>query len=190
MLAPYLGDEPPAQLQADAAISFYPPGVVYTRTPEEVEALLPEDLRRMVEEDEAARRREALRDSPLFAPSAFLANPTAGAVDLVWDLPRDERVTGYEVRWRGVHGGDWQGSPVPPGDRWQVDGLQDGTRYAFQVRASAPDLVSEWTEQVEAVPGAVGATSLGSMVPGGSVWSLVRILGKGLVSVVRARLGI
>jgi zona occludens toxin (predicted ATPase) len=121
---------------------------------------------------------------------ALAASPTAGAVDLAWDPWRDERITGYEVRWRRVDSGDWESSPVPPGARWQVDGLQDGVKYTFQLRAVAPERVSEWTEEVEAVPGAVGATSIASMVPGGSVWALMRIVALSLASVVRARLGI
>jgi hypothetical protein len=190
LMAPYQGDEPPVQLQAEALAHFYPPGVVYTRTPEGVEALLPGDLRRLVEAEEAARRREELRDLPLSVPKALVANPTAGAADLVWDPPRDERVTGYEIRGREVADGDWQRNLIPRGNRWQACGLRDGVRYAFQVRAVAPDRVSAWTEEVHTVPGAVGTTSIASMVPGGSIWSLVRIVVLSLASVVRARLGI
>lgn len=47
LLAPYSGDEPPAELQAQAAAHFYPPGVVFQRTPPEVPALLPADVRRL-----------------------------------------------------------------------------------------------------------------------------------------------
>ena len=190
MLAPYHGDEPPVQLQADALAHFYPPGVVYTRTPEGVEALLPEDLRCVIEEDQAEKRREALRGLPLPPPEALATNPTAGAVDLVWVPPRDERITGYEVRVREAGDDGWQNTPIAVGARWQAGGLQDGVRYAFQVRAIAPGLVSRWTEEVEVVPGAVEATSISSLVPGGSPWSLARIVVLSLASVVRARLGI
>jgi hypothetical protein len=195
MLAPFEGDEPPAQIQADALAHFYPPAVVYIRTPECVEALLPEDLRDMIAADEEEFIRDVWRGHPLRPPRALVANPTAGAADLVWDPPLYGQITGYEVRWREVRGGGeggevWHSMPVPPAGRWQVGELQDGVRYAFQVRAVAPERASEWTEEVEAVPGAVGATSIGSMVPGGSVWALVRIVALSLVSVARARLGI
>ncbi len=188
MLAPYEGDEPPAQIQADALAHFYPPGVVYTRTPKGVPAAVVGDMQRLGEPD--WRLLSYLnKDIPLSPPEALVANPSAGAVDLVWDPPRDESITGNEVRWREADDGDWESSAVPPSARWQVGGLQDGVRYAFQLRAVAPDRVSEWTDEVEAVPGAVEATSIGSMVPGGSVWSLVRIVALSLASVVRARLG-
>ena len=70
-----------------------------------------------------------------------------------------------------------------------MNGLRDGQRMQFQVRALAGERCSEWTRQVEAVPGAVRAASLLSMMPGVSPWSLVRMVGYSLAAVVRARMG-
>lgn len=195
LLAPYAGDEPPAQVQADARSHFYPAGVVYHQAPRGVEAVVPGDLQRLVAADRRQRLRQRLRETPLPPPDAFLANPTDGAVDLVWRPPRDPRLTGYEVRWRGASDRDWQGQQTWPADgeqaagRRRVDGLCNGESYCFQVRAVAGDRSSVWTPEAEAVPGAVGAASLFSMMPATSPWSLVRMVGYSLASVVRARLG-
>ncbi len=206
LLAPYAGDEPPAQIQADARAHFYPAGVIYHQTPPGAEAVVPADLQQLVKADQRERLRQRLRDLPLPPPDAFLANPTGGAVDLVWRPSRDPRLTGYEVRWRAAGDRDWQGRQILPASgvqaangmqaangiqtvtRWQVDGLSNGERYCFQVRALAGDRTSVWTPEAEAVPGAVGATSLWSMMPATSPWSLVRLVGHSLASVLRARL--
>jgi hypothetical protein len=212
LLAPYAGDEPPAQVQADARAHFYPPGVIYRQAPPGVEAVVPDDLQRLVAADRRQRLRQRLGDAPLPPPDAFLANPTDGAVDLVWRPPRDPRLTGFEVRWRGAGNRDWQGEIIRPAHgtqaadgeqvadgtpdtdgaqatgRWQVGGLRNGESYCFQVRALAGDRSSAWTPEAEAVPAAVGATSLFSMMPATSPWSLVRLVGYSLASVVKARL--
>ena len=194
LLAPYVGDEPPAQVQADAQAHFYPPGVIYHQVPPGVEAVVPSDLQRLVAADRRQRLRQRLRNEPLLPPDAFLANPTDVAVGLVWRPPRDPRLTGYEVRWRAAGDRDWQRQRFRPTDggyaagRWQVAGLRNGERYCFQVRALAGERTSAWTPESEAVPGAVGAASLFSMMPATSPWSLVRLVGSSLASVVRARL--
>jgi hypothetical protein len=70
-----------------------------------------------------------------------------------------------------------------------VEGLHNGQSCSFQVRALAGDRTSVWTAEAEAVPGAVEAASLLSMMPATSPWSLVRLVSHSLASVVRARLG-
>ncbi|MEJ2736976.1 MAG: fibronectin type III domain-containing protein [Anaerolineae bacterium] len=206
LLAPYAGDEPPAQIQADAWSYFYSAGVIYHQAPPGVEAVVPRDLQQLVKADRRERRRQKLRDAPLPPPDAFLANPADGAVDLVWRPPHDSRLTGHEVRWRRAGDRDWQGHRIGPASaqdaegapdadgpqvngRWRVDGLRNGESYSFQVRALAGERTSVWTAEAEAVPGAVEAGSLLSMMPATSPWSLVRLVGYSLASVVRARLG-
>ena len=200
LLAPYAGDEPPGQVQADARAHFYPAGVIYHQAPPGVEAIVPGDLHCLVAADRQEQLRQRLRDAPLPPPDAFLANSTDGAVDLVWRPPRDPRLTGYEVRWRAAGNRDWLGQQiglaggtqdaggVQAAGRWQVDGLRSGESYRFQVRALAGDRTSAWTAEAEAVPGAVGVSSLFSMMPAASPWSLLRLVGYSLASVLRARL--
>jgi hypothetical protein len=193
LLAPYAGDGPPAGVQADALAHFYPAGVVYHHAPEGVGAVVAGDLRRLVMADAQERQRQQLRarldaGAPLPSPAAFLANPTDGAVDLVWDPPPDAVLTGYEVRWREAREGTWQLRRIPPGNRWQVDGLRNGRAYRLQVRALLGERASAWTDEAGAVPGAVQAASLFSMMPAVRPWSLLRMVGYSLVHVVRARL--
>jgi hypothetical protein len=189
MLAPYLGDEPPARLQAEAMACFYPPGVVYLKTPAGLDAAVPGEVWQRIEADRQRREQRRLAGRPLPEPLAPMANPADGAVDLVWDAPRDARITGYEVRWREAAVRDWQAARLPVATRRRVTGLRNRGRYAFQVRAVADGCTSVWTEMVEAVPGPVEAASLLSAVPGGSVWTLVRMVGHSLAHVLRARLG-
>ena len=59
--------------------------------------------------DGVARRLEIARErtGPPPVPLAFLANPSDGAVDLVWDEPEDARLSGYEIQWRREGEADW-----------------------------------------------------------------------------------
>jgi hypothetical protein len=186
LLAPYTGDEPPGTMQAEAMAYFYPPGVIYHRTPPGLEAVTPGDLRRAIAAEE--RRKGLQSDAPLPAPRAFLANPSDEAADLVWEPPRDVRVTGYEVRWRASRAGEWRHQEIPVGKRWQVAGLENGRRHLFQVRALAEGRHSDWTPEAEVVPGPVGGNPLLAMAAGMSPWTLVRLLGHSLAHVIRARL--
>ncbi len=186
LLAPYLGDAPPVQVQADALAHFYPMGVIYHQTPPGLDAVVPADIRQWIVADE--RKRQQVSDVPLPAPRAFLANPSDGAVDLVWEEPRDAGVTGFEVRWRTAGEGEWHTEQVPPGNRWQVDGLRNRQRYAFQVRALAEGRQSAWTAEAEAMPGAVAVASLLSMIPENALGTLVRMVAYSLAHVLSARL--
>lgn len=154
MVAPYRGEEPPADLQAAAMSFFYPPGIAYLRTPPGVDALLADDVREEIGriEQEAA----SASDAALAPPQSLLANPSPGAITLTWDPPPDPRVTGYELHWRPVGADRWENLSLPQCDRWRVAELWDGTRYAFRLAALAPRARSPWTPAVEGVPGAVG----------------------------------
>lgn len=183
LLAPYGGDEPPTALQAGAAAHFYPPGVVFHTAPEGVQALLPEDIRTAAEAGLRQAAIAAIETVP--APTAFLANPAPGQANLVWDQPRDLPVSGYEIAWRAAGEADWRTEAIPPSNRWQVAGLEDGQAYVFKVRAACGERLSAWTQEQTCVPGAVTSSGLGNAasLP---LWSLLRMIAGSLWSVVRA----
>ncbi len=180
LLAPYSGDQPPAQLQDDVEAFFYPFGVVYLQTPSGVDAVLPEEVRSLVTERELEA--QMLSSAPLPPPTALLASPSDGAVDLTWDPPRDERVSGYELRWREAEGGVWQTRIIGPGKRLHLPNLTNDTAYLFQMRATAEDRQSTWAPVVRGVPGPVIQTvSPFSSVSGASPLTLLKLIYYGLV---------
>jgi hypothetical protein len=99
LLAPYTGDEPPQELQNDAAAHFYPPGVILHSAPKEIGAETNDDIQRFIISE---RRRAQLNvNMPPNPPTAFLVNPSPNAVDLVWEAQRDGRPPPFDERgWR------------------------------------------------------------------------------------------
>jgi hypothetical protein len=186
LLAPYLGDEPPAALQAEAGAHFYPPGILFQGSPEGVDALLPDDIRAQVEAE--LRQVATSTTESVSAPTAFLVNPSQGQADLVWDPPRDLPVTGYEIAWRANSETEWQIKSIPSADRHTVPNLQDGIEYAFKLRVFCGSRGSDWTAERNCIPGAVTGSGLGgfSALPMGS---LLRMVFASLFAVVRAKLG-
>jgi len=166
LIAPYAGDAPPQALQDSAEAFFYPFGVVFLKTPAGIEAVVPEDMRAWIAAKEKEERLQSTAPLPL--PTAFLANPSDAAADLVWDEPQDERVTGYEVRWREKKAADWQSERISPTHRHHIGDLRNDATYAFQVRAWAPGRESEWTKEAECVPGPVKTVSMFSAASGAS----------------------
>jgi hypothetical protein len=200
LLAPYSGDQPPAQIQADALAFFYPPGVVYVQTPTRaldraVEVTLASDMR--TNEIAAGAAQLAIQHSqqgkshqPLPAPCALLANPGDQAVTLVWEAPDDPRVTGYTVRWRSTEAEDWVSQSVPCGSRWTVGGLSNRQRYIFQLCSRGEPgshLCSSWIEANPIRPGAVLGGSLFSALPALPAWTLVRTVVANLAHVVKVK---
>jgi hypothetical protein len=186
LLAPYQGDAPPSQLQADALAHFYPAGAIYLQVPGGPDAVTTEDVRRHIGVSDTKRLQAA--EAPLPTPRAFLANPSDRAVDLVWEAQRDARVVSYEVRWRATGDSEWQTQTMPAEARWQVAGLRNGQRYRFQLRSLGSEDSSDWTPQAEVEPGPVGAPSLLTVVPSAAPWTLVRMVGHSLAHVLRTRL--
>ena len=186
LLAPYLGDEPPAALQNEAAAHFYPPGIVFHASPEGVEALLPADIQ---DEIASGMRQAAIAGiDSVPTPTAFLVNPSQGQVDLVWEPPRDVPLSGYEVAWRANGETEWQVEPIPPASRHTIPNLQDGKTYLFKLRAVCGSNYSAWTGETACTPGAVSGSGLSGF--SGLPWrSLLRLVTASLVSVVRAWLG-
>lgn len=186
LMAPYRGDAPPAQLQSDALAHFYPAGAVYKQVPDMLDVVVSEDVRRHVAADEAKRR--CSDGEPLPAPWALLANPSDRAVELVWEVQRDVRVTGLEARWREEGDSGWQYQRIEDDPHWQLSGLRNGQRYQFQLRSVGLRESSDWTAVVEAEPGPIQAPSLLSMLPAVSLSTLVRMVGHSLAHVLRTRL--
>jgi hypothetical protein len=180
LLVPYLGDEPPDEIQDDAEAFFYPCGVIYLRTPAGIDAVVPDDIRALVAAKE--RKQQAKSSAPLPPPTALLANPSHQALDLVWDPPRDDRVTGYELRWRRVEADQWQSQIIPHDNRFQVPSLENGARYVFQMRALAESRESQWTDIAQGVPGPVSkAVSPFAALSGASIRTLLKVIYYGLV---------
>ncbi len=191
LLAPYTGDEPPASLQDEATLHFYPPGIVIHVAPPGVEADTAEDIRRLWQAEEF-RARQACQTT-LDPPTAFLVNPVPGGAVLVWDPPRGQVVTGYEAAWRPADG-EWTTVVSGPTTRLSISGLEDGKAYFFRLRAVCESpgregpLYSAWTEERACIPGAVAAVPVGAMLSRVPAGAMVRMVLASLGAVVRARL--
>jgi hypothetical protein len=185
LLAPYAGDEPPQELQNTAAAHFYAPGVIVHASPAEINAVTIGDIERFVESEQ---RRAALEsDSPLSPPTAFLANPSASAIDLVWDAPRDEALTGYEIAWRAAHASAWQTLSIAPVTRWHMGGLEDGQRLMVRIRSERGETRSVWTAEQACVPDAVTDSSVLSMLGRIPLGTFIKMIALSLWSLARAR---
>lgn len=158
LLAPYRGDEPPADLQHAARAFHAPPAVVYLRTPDGIEVRVPSDMYAQID----ARRRDlaARGAGPLAPPRAVLASPTRAGADLVWDEPEDARVDSHEVQWRPHGRTTWDSVEVAGGHRHRVADLVDGVKYEFRVRARAGGRLSDWSPSHAVLVGPVGEQSV------------------------------
>jgi len=179
LIAPYEGDAPPERLRADAQAFFHPPAVV-VRSAEGTR--LPGDLRAAVEALSTASAQR--RTGPLPPPLAFLANPTDGAVDLVWDEPRDPRIAAYEIEWRESGEPDWKRRHTRPANRHRFDGLTNGSVYAFRLRALGGGTASDWTETLEVRVEPVERVELIGLAGQAPIGLLLRTFWYGLVHVV------
>lgn len=185
MLAPYAGDEPPQEIQYAAAAHFYPHGVIVHSALPEMNAVTIGDIEKFIADEK--RRAELESNAPLNPPTAFLANPSAGAVDLVWDAPRDEVVTGYEIGWKSAADAEWQSLIIDPLTRWRMDGLEDGKPLQFKIRSLRGAACSDWTTEQTCTPGAVTDSSVTSMLGRIPLWTLARVIGLSLWSLMRAK---
>jgi hypothetical protein len=185
MLSPYMGDEPPQEIQDAAVAHFYAPGVIVHSALPEMNAATIGDIERFIESEQ---RRAALQaNTPLTPPTAFLANPSASAIDLVWDAPCDGLVTGYEIEKRYKRDVSWQSLIIDPLTRWHIEGLEDGKSMQFKIRSLRGDLHSVWTAEQTCVPGAVTDSSVLSMLGRIPVRGLAKVILLSLWSLVRAK---
>jgi len=186
MLSPYTGNSPPEEIRDDTAAFFYPYGVFYRKTPTTEKCVTPENMKIIIEN--LRRSQLETSDTPISAPTAVLANPTDNAVTIVWDPPRDISVTGYEIRRRYNQPVGWENISIPPGHRWSIANLKNGTQYVFQMRSLADKNSSDWTDPIPCTPGPVGEFKMGSMVSSVPIWSLVRLVFHGLIHGIVTRL--
>ena len=185
MLSPYAGDEPPQEVQNDAAAHFYAPGVIIHTALPEMKAVTIGDVERFIESE---KQRAALQaEIPLHPPLAFLVNPSANAVDLVWDMPREGNVTGYEIEWKYATNANWQSLRVNPLTRWRMDGLENGKPMQFRMRSLRGETSSTWTGEQTCSPGAVTDSSVLSMLGRIPLWGMAKIMALSLWSLLRAK---
>ncbi len=114
--------------------------------------------------------------------TALLANPWHQALDLVWDPPRDDRITGDELRWRRVEADKWLSHIIRRDKRFQVPNSGNGARYVFQMRALAEGRESPWTYKALAVSGPVSKAVLPfASLSGASIRTILKVIYYGLV---------
>jgi hypothetical protein len=185
LIAPYTGDEPPQELQDMAAAHFYPPGTIVHAALPEMNAATVRDIERFIasEKDRAALQRNR---SPQ-PPAAILANPASHAVDLVWDAPRDEIITGYEIQWKAAAGTQWSQLTLEPCTRWHLDGVEDGKSVQLRIRSLRGTRTSDWSAEHTCVPGAVTDSSVTAMLGRIPLWGFVKIVLFNLGSLIRAK---
>ena len=176
LIAPYGGDEPPLSLRADAEAFFHTPAVVIATSSG---VRLPRDLRKAVSERRSRLARQ--QSGPLTAPEAFLANPTTGAVDLVWDPPRDARVLGFDIAWRPRGHTEWAGLQIPLVDRHRIVDRTDGEVLEVRVRARGDDLTSPWSETIEVRIGPVAGVDVRTEIENAPIGLLLKTFWYGLV---------
>lgn len=156
LLAPYAGDRPPAPLEAAAEAFYHPPALVVLHAADGIDGHLGSDIAA----HNARQQQVARADMPPEAPRAFLASPTLGALDLVWDAPPSGSGLTYEVAWRSAPHGAWQSRDIGTAHRHRLADLSDGTTVEVRVRAVARDRVSDWSETASVVVGPVGEQSV------------------------------
>jgi hypothetical protein len=185
MLAPYVGDEPPTDLQQAAGAHFYAPGCIVHSAPPEMQAVTIQDIQDYIEAEK--RQAELRSDAPVDPPRALLANPAEHGVDLVWDAPRQGAVTGYEVCWRSGNRAEWKHERIGSLSRWHLGGLENRKPVRLKVRALRGDACSDWTSEQKCVPGAARGSSVLSMLGGVPLWTMVKVIALGLWARLRGR---
>jgi len=185
MLVPYAGDEPSQEIQNDVAAHFYAPGVIVHNALPKMNAVTIGDIERFIDSEKQRAALEA--NTPLTPPMAFLANPSSGAIDLVWDTPRDGLVTGYEIEWKYTADTKWQSLKIDPLTRWHMDRLENGKPMQFRMRSLRGDATSAWTREQTCSPGAVTDSSVLSMLSRIRLWGMTKIIALSLWSLLRAK---
>ena len=138
---------------------------------------------------EAEKRQTVLRrDDVVDLPRALLANPCDHGVDLVWDVPRQGAVTGYEVGWKSGQRAQWKYERIGLLTRWHLDGLENGKPAWLKLSALRGEACSAWTPEQKCVPGAVGGSSVLSMLGRIPLWTMLKVTGLGLWARLRGRL--
>jgi hypothetical protein len=121
-------------------------------------------------------------------PAAVLANPSSHAVDLVWDAPGAELVTGYEIQWKTDASPEWHSVSLTPCTRWHLEGLEDGRTVTLKIRSLRGMQASAWSDKQACTPGAVTDSSVAGMLGKIPLWGLVKIIALSLGSLIRAQI--
>jgi hypothetical protein len=124
---------------------------------------------------------------PPRSPGAILANPSSHAVDLVWDPPRDELITGFEIQWKTAAETKWHSVLIEPCTRWNLDGLEDNKPVTLKIRSVRGKQYSAWSAEQSCTPGAVTDSSITSMLGRIPLWTLAKIVVLSLGSLIQAR---
>lgn len=169
-----------------AAAHFYTPGAIVHSTPPEINAVTIRDIEHFIASE---KERAALQtEQPPQPPFAILANPSAQAADLVWDAPRDELITGYEIRWKKAGKAEWNSVTLEPCTRWHLDQLEDGIPVHFKIRSRRGSNVSAWSSEQTCRPGAITDSSVISMLRRIPLGTMAKIVFLSLSSLLRAKL--
>jgi hypothetical protein len=113
-------------------------------------------------------------------PEAVLANPTVQAVDLVWDTPRDSRITAIEVNWKKSSTSEWQ-SQMVPGERVRIDNLSDGESYDFRIRSVGKVSQSDWSTTQSITAGAAKGLGITEGIEGLSIGLMLELFYYGVL---------
>jgi hypothetical protein len=127
------------------------------------------------------------KETPPGMPTAILANPSSQAVDLVWDPPRGELITAYQIQWKKAAETEWHLVNTGPDTRWHLDGLENGAPVTLKIRSVRGKQTSTWSAEQSCKPGAVTDSSITSMLGRIPLWTLVRIAALSLGSLLRAK---
>ncbi|MXW12974.1 MAG: fibronectin type III domain-containing protein [Synechococcus sp. SB0668_bin_13] len=119
-------------------------------------------------------------DEPPSAPAVTAVNPTPGSttsLDASWTAPDNTgkpAITSYDLRYRTGSSGAWADGPQDvPGTSSQITGLDSGTTYQVQVRATNDEGDGDWSNAGS------GTTSGSSTTPVATFGSAASSAGEG-----------
>ena len=90
------------------------------------------------------------------APWVWALDDSTDALDVRWPEIEGDAVRSYDLRYREGTGGDWTNGPQDvTGNRATIDGLESGTSYQVQVRATNSKGDSDWSDPTTGYPATV-----------------------------------
>ena len=90
------------------------------------------------------------------APWVWALDGSTSALDVRWPEIQGEAVRSYDLRYRKDGGGDWEDGPQDvTNTRAEITGLESGTPYEVQVRATNSRGDSEWSPSTTGYPATV-----------------------------------
>ncbi|MYH01065.1 MAG: hypothetical protein F4142_00435, partial [Nitrospira sp. SB0675_bin_23] len=114
-------------------------------------------------------------DEPPSAPAVTAVNPTPGSatsLDASWTAPDNTgkpAITSYDLRYRAGSSGAWTGGPQDvPGTSSQIAGLDSGTAYQVQVRATNDEGDGNWSNAASGMTSCPSATAVAAFASAAS----------------------